>query len=163
MKYPRGKPLLVFASALLFATFCSAEKGYLVVQLSDIHDKPMVGVKLAVKGSLESGTSDPAGRARIKLDPQTKVNDWIALLILQSPKGKDPVFISPWDAHAQVPPFDNESVNFLPVVLAERGDRALLESGKAKSQKPKAKSRISKKLQATSRQLFFQRDGERVQ
>jgi tetratricopeptide (TPR) repeat protein len=131
MKCSRGQLFPVLFVTLLFAPICSAEKSYLVVQVSDIHDKPLVAVKLAVKGSSESGTSDPAGRARIKLDPQSKANDWIALLILESPKGKDLVFISPWDAHAQVPPFENESVNFLPLVLAERGDRALLENGTA--------------------------------
>jgi hypothetical protein len=120
MKYLRGKPLLVLFGTLLLAPLCSAEKSYLVIQVSDIHDKPVVAVNLAVKGSSESGISDSAGRARIKLDPQAKVNDWIALLILQSPKGKDLVFISPWDAHAQVPPFENESVNFLPPLRKER-------------------------------------------
>jgi tetratricopeptide (TPR) repeat protein len=122
--------LLVFCMLVLIAV-CHAEKGTLVIQVSDIHNQPVANVELAAKGSSESGITDRFGRARIKLDPQTKVNDWIILQITRSPAGKDLVFISPWDAHVQVPPFENETTNFLPLVMAERGDRALLENGKA--------------------------------
>jgi tetratricopeptide (TPR) repeat protein len=116
---------------LAFATACHAERGYLVIQVADIHNQPVAGIELATKGSSESGTTDRFGRTRIKLDSQIKVNDWVAMQIVRSPQGKDLVLISPWDAYAQVPPFDNETVNFLPLVVATRGDRALLENGKA--------------------------------
>jgi hypothetical protein len=116
---------------LALGTACWAEKSVLVVHVADIYGQPVVAVELAAQGSSESGKTDRFGRTRIKLGPQLKVNDWIALQIVHSPAGKDLVFISPWDAHAQVPPFDNETVNFLPVVMATRGDRALLENGKA--------------------------------
>ena len=41
------------------------------------------------------------------------------------------MILSPWDAQIRIPPFENEPQNFASVVLAERGDRALLENGKA--------------------------------
>ena len=41
---------------------------------------------------------------------------------------RDLVFVSPWDGRILVPPFENESENYAPIVLAERGDRALLEN-----------------------------------
>ena len=131
MKYLLWKPLRLVVCVLALAISCRAEKGILVIQVSDIHNQPVESVELATKGSSESGVTDRFGRTRIKLDFQIKLNDWIALQIVKSPKEKDLVFISPWDAHAQVPPFDNETVNFLPLVVASRGDRALLESGKA--------------------------------
>ena len=123
--------LLYFLCGALFTTAGWAEKGYVVIHVSDIHERPIAGVELATDGASESGITDRFGRARIKLSPQVKANDWLALQIVRSPAGKDLVFISPWDAHAQVPPYDNETVNFLPLVLADRGDKALLENGNA--------------------------------
>jgi tetratricopeptide (TPR) repeat protein len=125
------KSLRFVVGFVVFATACQAEKSYLVVQVADLHGQPITGLELATKGSSESGTTDRLGRTRIKLDSQIKVNDWVAMQIVRSPKGKDLVLISPWDAHAQVPPFDNETVNFLPLVVATRGDRRLLENGEA--------------------------------
>jgi hypothetical protein len=124
MKDPLRKLLGLYVWILLIGT-AWAEKGVLVVQVSDIHSRPVPAVGIAVQGSSESATTDRFGRTRIKLNPQTNVNDWIVLQIVQSPPSKDLVFTSPWDAHAQVPPFDNESVNFLPVVMANRGERKL--------------------------------------
>jgi tetratricopeptide (TPR) repeat protein len=37
--------------------------------------------------------------------------------------------VSPWDYRAVVPPFENESENYVEVVVVQRGDRAALESG----------------------------------
>src|SRR5260370_12634804 len=37
--------------------------------------------------------------------------------------------VSPWDYRAVIPSFENESENFLEVVVVQRGDRAALESG----------------------------------
>ncbi len=131
MKYLSRKTLSLVLCIFAFVTACQAEKGYLVIQVADIHNQPVAGIVLATKGSSESGTTDRFGRTRIRLDPQIKVNDWVAIQIVRSPVPKDLVLISPWDAHAQVPPFENETVNFLPLVVAARGDRALLENGKA--------------------------------
>jgi tetratricopeptide (TPR) repeat protein len=130
VRFSFGKPLFLVLSFIAFSAGSWAEKGILVIQVADIHNRPVAGIELAAKGSSESGTTDRYGRTRIKLDLQTKVNDWVAIQIVKSPAGKDLVLISPWDAHAQVPPFENETTNFLPLVVAARGDRALLENGK---------------------------------
>jgi len=37
--------------------------------------------------------------------------------------------VSPWDYRTVVPSFENESENFVEVVVVQRGDRAALESG----------------------------------
>ena len=39
------------------------------------------------------------------------------------------MMVSPWDYRAQVPSFENESDNFVEVVVVQRGERAALESG----------------------------------
>ena len=85
---------------------------------------------LSTKGDGAVGPpTDVAGRTRIRLAAQTKPQAIVALTIVGAPK--DLVFISPWDNQIRVPPFENESQNFASIVLAERGDRALLENGKA--------------------------------
>jgi tetratricopeptide (TPR) repeat protein len=109
-----------------------AEKGIMVVQVKDIQKKPVPGAEIAIEGSGEPGMTDRLGRARVKLDPQTKVNDWVFLQI-KPPAGRDLVLISPWDERTQIPPFDNESTNYVPLVVVARGDRALLGDPKALS------------------------------
>jgi len=104
----------------------SAEQSILVVHVKDLHDHPIANVRLRAGDS--SISADSYGAARIKLAPQTKTGDVILLEIVEFPKNKDLVFISPWDKWVHVPPFENEAKNFVPVILAERGDRACLEN-----------------------------------
>jgi tetratricopeptide (TPR) repeat protein len=107
-----------------------AEQGVLVVQVADVSGKPIARVQLSTKGDGSVGSpTDVAGRTRIRLAAQTRPQAIVALTIVRAPR--DLVFISPWDNQVRVPPFENESQNFASVVLAERGDRALLENGKA--------------------------------
>ena len=116
---------LVLAAAVIDPLL--ADQGVLVVQVSDVTGKVLPRVRLATKGTGGVGTTDVAGRARIVLAPQTKPQTIVELTIV-SPM--DLTFISPWDNRVPVPPFDNESQNFAKVVLAPRGERALLENGK---------------------------------
>src|ERR1700720_3565487 len=76
-----------------------------------------------------SSVTGDDGKARIPLAKQTKENSWVSLQILKSPPGRDLVMVSPWDYRSGVPSFENESENFVEVVLVQRGDRAALESG----------------------------------
>src|SRR3954469_238337 len=121
-----------------------AEQGVLVVHVKDLHDHPIENVRFragdtsvsapTAKQSPQRSTAtsrtatDSFGEARIRLGAQTKPNDVILLEIVGYPKDKDLVFISPWDKWTRVPPFENDSQNFVPVTLAERGDRACLEN-----------------------------------
>jgi len=68
-----------------------------------------------------------AGKTRIKLAPQIKPGQLVSLQVVATPREQDLVFVSPWDARAIVPPFENEAENFVPIVLAKRGDRAFFE------------------------------------
>jgi hypothetical protein len=51
-------------------------------------------------------------------------------MVVRAPK--DLVFISPWDARVRIPPFENEAQNFVCLVLAQRGDRMLLEDPRSR-------------------------------
>jgi tetratricopeptide (TPR) repeat protein len=44
--------------------------------------------------------------------------------------GGDYAFVSPWNRKVLIPPFENESENFVTVYLTARGDREALESGR---------------------------------
>ena len=106
-----------------------AEQGVLVVHVSDPRDRPIQGVSLATQGDGSTGApTSGQGRTRIRLAAQTRPKTWVTLQVIRP---QDLVFISPWDKRVQVPPFENESENFVPVVLIERGNRLALESGQA--------------------------------
>jgi transposase-like protein len=105
------------------------ESGILVVNVQDVHKRPVGGVKIGVEGDGGSAVSDDHGKARIRLAAQNKEKDWVSLQILKSPTGKDLVMVSPWDSRTPVPSFENESENFVRVVVVEFRDRAALEEG----------------------------------
>ena len=133
------------ATVLLFvAVPAFAKNGILVAHVKDIHDRPIGGVRLRAgagssispptqdlpeKASKDAFETDTYGQALVQLAPGTKVNDSVILEIVGSKR--DLVFISPWDKWALVPPFDDKPTSFVPVVLADRNDRALLENSEA--------------------------------
>lgn len=115
---------------LVFSSHLDAEQGVLVIHAGNPQGRAITGVVLATKGDGATGPpTDKSGKSRIRLAPQTRPRSWVSLQVVRS--SQDLVFISPWDSRVMVPSFENESENFVPVVLAERGNRALLESGKA--------------------------------
>jgi len=118
-----------FVLLLAVASSLSAEQGVLVVQVRDIHKRAVPGLQLRAEGGNVSPATDVAGVARIALAPQTRSGDRVRLQLVKPPR--DLVFISPWDEQVIVPPFDSAKEVLL--VLANRGDRALLEDGSALS------------------------------
>jgi tetratricopeptide (TPR) repeat protein len=108
-----------------------AEQGILVVHVRDVKDRPLAGVEIATEGDGGKGTSDPVGKVRIRLAPQTLPGQRVTLQIVTAPGKRDLVFISPWDRITQVPPFDNESNNYVPTVVADRADQDLLRDSRA--------------------------------
>jgi tetratricopeptide (TPR) repeat protein len=118
----------------LLCTACGvvwAESGVLVVHVEDVQRHPIGGVQIGTEGDGGSAITGDDGKARIPLARETKEKSWISLQILRSPPHKDFVMVSPWDYRAVVPLFENESENFVKVVIVERGDRVALESGTA--------------------------------
>lgn len=123
-----------FAAGLLVLALvsqCAAEQGVLVVHVEDVGGHPVSGVEIGTRGDGGAAVTDRNGKARIKLAPQTRANTWITLQVVASPAGKDYVMVSPWDSRHLVPSFENETENYVPVVVAARGDRDALQSGRA--------------------------------
>jgi tetratricopeptide (TPR) repeat protein len=121
--------------ALLIATFLFtansvlwAEAGVLVVDVEDVHGHPVSGVQIGVKGDGGFSITGDDGKARIALAKDTKEKSWVVLQIMSSPRGTDFVMVSPWDSRTLVPSFENESENFVSIVVVERGERGALEN-----------------------------------
>jgi len=113
---------------LMFATTSEAEKGILVVQIGDIDERPVAGVEVTARGASEPGITDRSGKTRIKLDPNINVHDRIDLEILKSPAGRDlKLFPS---SSVLVPPFENESKNYVVLMVLDRGDLTVLHRPK---------------------------------
>ena len=127
----RNALLIIFivASLCLACPIAWSETGILVVHAKDVQRRPVAGLEIGVEGDGGSAVTDSKGKARIKLAAQTKEKSSVSLQIVKSPAGKDLVMVSPWDYRTQVPSFENESDNFVEVVVVQRGDRAALESG----------------------------------
>jgi tetratricopeptide (TPR) repeat protein len=122
---------------LLLATvyFCSlakqlyAEQSILVVHVKDVQGHAIESAEVGPEGGGGSAYTLKGGIARIQLAKDTQPGSWVSLQIVSSPKGSELVLVSPWDGRVTVPPFENESSNFVEVVVSERGDRAALVSG----------------------------------
>lgn len=96
----------------------------MVVRVRSAAEQPLSNVRIGTAGDGSTEFTDATGHARLRLAAQTKPGSRIALQIVDPP---DFVFISPWDGWAVVPSFDNDSGNYVDVVLVRRGDRRALE------------------------------------
>ena len=129
-RHLRNALLIILLASLCFACpIAWAETGILVVHVKDVQRQPVVGLEIGVEGDGGSAITDKNGKARIKLAAQSKEKSWVSLQIVKSPSGQSLMMVSPWDYRAQVPSFENESDNFVEVVVVQRGERAALESG----------------------------------
>ncbi len=131
MQSPRRNPLLLIllVSLCLARSMAWAESGFLVLHVKDVQQHPVANLQIGVEGDGGSDTTDAKGKARIRLAPQSAAKSWVSLQIEKSPAGKDWVMVSPWEHRTLVPSFENETENFVEVVVVQRGDRAALESG----------------------------------
>jgi tetratricopeptide (TPR) repeat protein len=107
------------------------EQGVLWVTVEDPQSRGIAGVQLGTKGPGSTGSrTGRDGKSKIALAPGTHAGSWVALKVVTAPK--EMVFLSPWDGRVRVPPFENESENYAPVVLIEPGDREALQSNIAR-------------------------------
>jgi len=112
--------------AALAAITAQAETGILWVKVLNLKNTPVRKVGVGTEGPGSSALTDDRGLARIRLAPQTKPGTWVTLEV----SGGNYAFVSPWNRKVLIPPFENESENFVTVYLTARGDREALESGK---------------------------------
>jgi hypothetical protein len=118
-----------FVTAVLLMTAgviaSTREDGVLVLSVTDPASRPVSNVTIATRGDGGTGTSDPTGRARLRLAPQTKPNSTVSLLLVPPTKY---VMVVPWQSRARVPPFENESDNYVDVVVCAPPCRDLLKT-----------------------------------
>lgn len=125
-----------FSKSVIFICLVSslghAEQGILSIHVKDTLGHPISGMRLSTEGDGSlSPPTDIAGKTRIKLPLQTQVSSRLTLQIVSSPAQHDYVCISPWDSRIQIPPFENNSENYISVVVVERGNRLMLEDSTA--------------------------------
>lgn len=128
---PRSWASWILALAILLPSSLAAEEGILVLHVKDTKGKPVANVDFTPEGDGSKGTTNTLGKARIKLAPATRPGAWLTLQIFARKGGPDWVIVSPWNLRVQVPSFANETDNYVPVVLGERGSRELLENDQA--------------------------------
>jgi hypothetical protein len=80
--------------------------------------------KIGTKGDGSNGLTDSAGKARIPLAPQTKPGTKVPLQILSPP---NLLLVSPWEGNAIVTSFENDSSNYIDLIVISFGDKRALE------------------------------------
>jgi hypothetical protein len=133
------------AVLLTLSLAARGEQGVLVVSVRTAADTPLSGVRIGTVGDGSTVSTDDTGRGRIRLSPETGPGASDTLQVVPPP---DLVLISPWGGRTPVPPFENESDNYIQVILVRRGDRRALENAavlaaviaQSVSRKPSARS-----------------------
>src|SRR5512145_3288393 len=112
--------------ATLAAVTAQAEPGILWVKVLNLKNTPVRRVNVGTEGPGSSALTDDRGLARIRLAPQTRPGTWVTLEVSSG----NYAFVSPWSRKVLIPPFENESENFVTIYLTTRGDREALENGR---------------------------------
>jgi tetratricopeptide (TPR) repeat protein len=123
---PLIRSLGLVCLAALAATVAQAETGIMWVKVLNLKNTPVRKISVGTEGPGSSALTDDRGLARIRLAPQTRPGTWVTLEISSGAY----TFVSPWNRKVLIPPFENESENFVTVYLTARGDREALESGR---------------------------------
>lgn len=94
----------------------------LMLQVSDLHDRPLANVIVSAKAnSATSAPTDIAGKTRIELSEDIQPGQTVGLILVKAPF-KDLRFFSPWEGFAIVP-MANQAIT---IVLGVLGDKAAL-------------------------------------
>jgi len=123
---PLIRSITLVSLATLAVITTQAEQGILWVKVLNLKDRPISEVSVGTEGPGSSALTDDRGLVKIKLAPQTRPGTWVTLEVSSGAY----TFVSPWNRKVLIPPFENESENFVTVYLTTRGDREALESGK---------------------------------
>jgi hypothetical protein len=105
-----------------------AESGILVVHVQDTQGHPIERLIIGVNEDGGFGETDFAGKARIKLGPNTQEGNWVSLQIVKSPPGTDLGIVQPWNSQkVKVPKFQSDE-NIEVVVMNSRDLAAMRNS-----------------------------------
>jgi hypothetical protein len=113
----------------LFTSPLAAEQGILALTVMDLRYHAIQDVQIGIEGVGGSPQlSDPNGKMRLRLAPDTKEGTLVTLMFSQSLEGMGLVLITPYDRRVRVPPFETQSEYAL-VYLARRSDIEILQTG----------------------------------
>lgn len=117
--------VVITALVIGYRQLYKPEEDVLDVHVANPLGQPLTGVILSTTGEgSNAAATDGAGKTRLKLASRTKPGDEVTLQVVSAPQ--DLVFISPWNQRVTLHSFE-KSQAATEVVLAERGNRMLLE------------------------------------
>jgi hypothetical protein len=108
------------------ATLAHAAQGRLTLVVQSPIHAPIANVRIGIAGAGSIGTTDVGGRTELQLAAETSVGSHVRLQVVPPPSM---FMVSPFDGDAIVPRFENESGNFLAVILMPRRNLEALENG----------------------------------
>jgi tetratricopeptide (TPR) repeat protein len=120
-----------FVLFLLLSFSTPVEEGVLELRVTDVTGQTVRNIGITCGERCATAYSDDVGRARLKLPPDKRSDDWVSLQTMKGSGGQEWVLVSPWDFRLNVPSFANKPENIAVVTIARKGDRQLLSSGKA--------------------------------
>jgi hypothetical protein len=109
----------ILGAVLLTCLCCSAKSQSVQIQVSDYHERPIVGTILSGKGVGTStcNPTDVAGKTQIIAPSGAQPGDSLPLVLVRAPK-PTMIIMSPFEGRATIP----RSPGFIEVILGTPGD-----------------------------------------
>jgi hypothetical protein len=105
----------------------AAQNRTLVIQIKDAQDHPLSGIRISTEnGGATSKVSDVSGKTTLVLGATTGA---VKLTLVDDTDNRNLVFMQPWDGRTTVPPFRDDSENFVLVVLIPMDMKLYIMSG----------------------------------
>lgn len=123
--------IISFVLFLLLSLPPLVEEGVLELRVTDVTGQTVRNIGITCGERCATAYSDDVGRARLKLPPEKRSDDWVFLQTMKGSGGQEWVLVSPWDFRLNVPSFANKPENIAVITVARKGDRQLLSSGRA--------------------------------
>jgi hypothetical protein len=104
-----------------------AQDRTLTVQIKDAQDHPLSGIRISTEnGGATSKASDVSGKTMLLIKAATGA---VKLTLVDDMNNRNLVFMQPWDGRITVPPFKDDSENFVLVVLIPMDMKLYIMSG----------------------------------
>jgi hypothetical protein len=99
------KKLVILFSVLTTSILSAdAETGYLAIQVVDLNDSPVAGIRIMIEGNGGSAVSGSDGKARLRLSAGTAEGMSVTLSIASSANKSAYAMLQPYDHRTLVPP-----------------------------------------------------------